>query len=43
MDEDFEFNESFRLFSGVDLSLWLNIVIGILLFAIVVTAIVLLV
>jgi hypothetical protein len=43
MDEDFEFNESFRFFSGVDLTLWLNIVVCVLLAAIAVTAVVLLV
>jgi hypothetical protein len=41
MDEDLEFNESFRFFSGVDLALWLNMVVAVVLFAVVVTAIVL--
>jgi hypothetical protein len=41
MDEDIEFNESFQFFSGVDLALWLNIVVAVVLLAVVVTAIVL--
>jgi hypothetical protein len=31
MDEDFEFNDSFLLFPGVDLTLWLNIAIAVVL------------
>jgi hypothetical protein len=41
MDDDFEFNTPFPALPGVDLALWLNIIVAFVLTALVVTAIVL--
>ena len=43
MEDDFEFNLPMSLLPGIDLSLWFNIVVGVLVTAVLVTAIVLLV
>jgi hypothetical protein len=45
MDDDIEFNFDlpFPLLPGVDLALWLNIIIGVLIVAVIATAIALLV
>jgi hypothetical protein len=43
MDDDYEFNDQVPLLPGIDLTLWLNIVLATVLAAVVVTALVLLV